>query len=157
MERDITGFRQDEHGDWIAELRCGHHRHVRHVPPLAERRWVESEAGRAGRIGSALDCARCDRREPPAGLEAHRRTPTFSEVEMPAGLRSRHTTKAGVWGRLRVLSGRLRLVFEAPLALCEVLEAGQSAWIPPEAEHAVQLLGAASFYVEFYRRADAAR
>ncbi len=32
MERRITGFRQDEHGDWVAELECGHLQHVRHHP-----------------------------------------------------------------------------------------------------------------------------
>ncbi|MCB1185380.1 DUF3565 domain-containing protein, partial [bacterium] len=33
----ITGFIQDEAGDWIALLACGHRRHVRHRPPLVER------------------------------------------------------------------------------------------------------------------------
>lgn len=50
----------DEHGDWRAELDCGHYQHVRHNPPLMTRYWVLTEAGRASRIGFALDCKRCD-------------------------------------------------------------------------------------------------
>lgn len=153
MQRAIQGFRQDGAGDWITELTCGHRRHVRHLPPLAERAWVQSEAGRASRIGSALDCERCDARELPEGFAAYRRTPTWNERDLPAALRAQHRTKPGVWGRLEVISGRLRFRSEAPLAIDEVIEPGRCAWIPPELEHAVTPLGAALCFVEFYRRA----
>jgi len=43
--RHIVGFHQDERGEWIAELECGHARHIRHEPP-----WQISEAMRADRI-----------------------------------------------------------------------------------------------------------
>ena len=33
MERQVTGFHQDEEGHWVAELECGHNQHVRHDPP----------------------------------------------------------------------------------------------------------------------------
>ena len=157
MQRAIESFRQDEAGDWIAELDCGHRRHVRHRPPLGERAWALSEAGRASRIGTPLDCARCDARELPAEFAAYRRTPTFDERGLPDALRARHRTKAGVWGRLEVVSGRLRFESEPPLPICEVLEAGQGTWIPPELEHAVTPLGPVALYVEFYRRRPATR
>ncbi len=32
-ERKILGFHQDEQRDWVADLECGHTRHVRHNPP----------------------------------------------------------------------------------------------------------------------------
>ena len=60
MKRPITGFDKDEHGDWRAELECGHFQHVRHDPPLITRPWVLTEEGRATRIGQMLDCKRCD-------------------------------------------------------------------------------------------------
>jgi hypothetical protein len=60
MKRKITGFNQDEHGDWRAELDCGHCQHVRHQPPLISRPWVLTEEGRASRLGYELDCKRCD-------------------------------------------------------------------------------------------------
>ena len=63
MERAIVGFHQDEHGDWVADLDCGHGRHVRHEPPWAIREWVLTEEGRRGFIGYKLDCKKCE--EPP--------------------------------------------------------------------------------------------
>lgn len=59
MERKITAFHQDERGDWVAELECGHAQHVRHNPPWTERSWVTTPEGRAGRIGRALPCKLC--------------------------------------------------------------------------------------------------
>jgi len=35
MERLILGFELDAQGEWVAELACGHRRHVRHYPCLA--------------------------------------------------------------------------------------------------------------------------
>src|SRR5262245_13234097 len=108
MLREITALRQDEQGDWIAELDCGHARHVRHAPPLAERAWTQTASGRASRLGTPLECARCDARELPAGYREYRRTAVFSEATAPAALRSRHATKRGVWARIEVVSGALR-------------------------------------------------
>ena len=60
MKRQIVGFETDDHGDWRAELNCGHFQHVRHNPPLSTREWVLTEEGRASRIHFELDCKRCD-------------------------------------------------------------------------------------------------
>jgi hypothetical protein len=60
MQQAMTGFVTDEHGHWVALLACGHRQHVRHDPPLMERPWVTTEAGRRGRIGHTLDCRACD-------------------------------------------------------------------------------------------------
>ena len=59
-ERRIIGFHQDQEGDWVAELECGHNQHVRHDPPWQERAWVLSSEGRAGRLGTGLTCRLCD-------------------------------------------------------------------------------------------------
>jgi hypothetical protein len=60
MRRRIMGFHQDDEGDWVAELECGHTQHVRHRPPFQERPWVTTTDGRAGRVGSELDCPLCN-------------------------------------------------------------------------------------------------
>lgn len=60
MDQPITGFHQDEEGVWVAELGCGHQQHVRHDPPWQVRPWVTSPEGRAGRIGTLIDCRSCD-------------------------------------------------------------------------------------------------
>ena len=58
-ERRIIGFHQDQEGDWVAELECGHNQHVRHDPPWQERPWVLSSEGRGSRLGTSLVCRLC--------------------------------------------------------------------------------------------------
>lgn len=60
MLRAITNFSRDEEGHWRAELECGHAIHVRHDPPWTIREWVLDSAERAQRVGTLLDCKRCD-------------------------------------------------------------------------------------------------
>jgi tellurite methyltransferase len=59
MLRKIVGFHQDDHGDWVAELECGHTRHVRHKPPWTNRPWAVTAEGRTSFIGQELDCNKC--------------------------------------------------------------------------------------------------
>ena len=60
MQRAIVAFHQDDAGEWVAELECGHSRHVRHRPPLFAEPWVLEASGRQDRIGTPLDCGLCD-------------------------------------------------------------------------------------------------
>lgn len=60
MRRKIAGFHQDELGDWVADLECGHTQHVRHQPPFQVRPWVVSAEGRCSRLGCELECKRCE-------------------------------------------------------------------------------------------------
>jgi len=60
MKQAIIGFHQDEQGDWIADLACGHAQHVRHQPPLTSRPWVLTEAGRRSHLGQQLNCLKCE-------------------------------------------------------------------------------------------------
>jgi hypothetical protein len=59
-EQAIIGFHQDELGDWVADLECGHGQHVRHRPPWEMRPWVVTEEGRRAHLGKVLRCVRCD-------------------------------------------------------------------------------------------------
>jgi Protein of unknown function (DUF3565) len=58
--RRIVGFHRDEEEHWVADLECGHTQHARHDPPWQVRPWVITVEGRAGRIGTTLDCRLCD-------------------------------------------------------------------------------------------------
>ncbi|MBO1319844.1 DUF3565 domain-containing protein [Acanthopleuribacter pedis] len=64
MEQAIVGFHRDEEGHWVADLACGHGRHVRHRPPMEQRPWVEAQAGREAMLGRRLFCKRCADGEP---------------------------------------------------------------------------------------------
>jgi tellurite resistance-related uncharacterized protein len=85
--------------------------------------------------------------QPPA---PYKKTPVFDQDSLPAALRSRHSTKAGVWGLIRVLEGALRYVIEAP-ASEEILTPGRCGFVLPEQLHFVEPLGPVRMQVEFYR------
>ena len=55
----IVDFRQDEHGDWVAVLSCGHTQHLRHQPPWQNRAWVLDAAQRQASIGKPFACGWC--------------------------------------------------------------------------------------------------
>ncbi|MGH9108716.1 MAG: DUF3565 domain-containing protein [Acidimicrobiales bacterium] len=149
MRRAITSFRQDDAGDWVAELSCGHDQHVRHRPPFQVRPWVVEASGRASRLGAPLECPLCDRAELPAGLRLARTTPEWDEVTMPAGLRRDHRVAGGTWGRIAVRSGRLRFVLPGDPGVDVEVVAGAGQAIPPEMTHHVEPIGSVRFAIDF--------
>ena len=60
MRRQIAEFHQDEAGDWVAVLACGHSRHMRHHPPWEDRPWVLTPEGRQSHLAREVDCTMCD-------------------------------------------------------------------------------------------------
>lgn len=60
MNQPIIGYHQDEHGDWVADLACGHGQHVRHQPPFTDRPWVLNASGRTQHLGTYLNCKKCE-------------------------------------------------------------------------------------------------
>ncbi|RYG88255.1 MAG: DUF1971 domain-containing protein [Alphaproteobacteria bacterium] len=90
----------------------------------------------------------------PKDVRAYKRTPTFSEATVPAGLLGRHATKAGVWGLIRVEEGELHYVITDPrreitrLVLTPLSEPGV---VEPTIIHHVETAGAVRFHVEFLR------
>ena len=155
MNRPITGFHRDDEEHWVAELSCGHGRHVRHDPPFTERPWVQSPAEREARIGAALDCVRCDRFELPEEFEPYQRTPSFTESTLPEALRRDHATKPGVWGMIHVERGRLDYHVHAPAQRHEILTPASPGVVLPEITHHVAGSEPVAFYVEFWRRRNA--
>ncbi|BCT69171.1 DUF3565 domain-containing protein [Nitrosospira sp. NRS527] len=153
MERPITGFDLDSEGDPIALLNCGHAQHVRHNPPFINRPWVISEEGRNSMIGKMLNCVRCDKFEMPDGFIPYKRTPVFTEESVPAALTKDHSTKTGTWAKITVLEGKLRYCVAALGADME-LSTDNVGVVVPEVPHHVEPLGAARFFVEFYRAPD---
>ena len=151
--RHITGFHRDDERDWVAELDCLHTQHVRHRPPFQERPWVLTEAGRAERVGTELDCPLCDRAELPEGLIVERTAGPFDETTLPAGLRRAHRIPAGTWGRLRVLEGSVGFWMGTAVAVERRLDAGQTQPIPPEVSHEVRSRGPVRLVVELLRPA----
>lgn len=80
----------------------------------------------------------------------YRITPVFDQDTLPQALREEHRTKAGTWGLLRVLDGRVTLIFTGSGREMEV-DPERPAPIPPEEPHKLRVEGAMRLQVEFYR------
>lgn len=152
MIREVAGFHQDDVGDWVAELSCLHNQHVRHRPPFQDRPWVLTAGGRAGRIGSPIECPLCDRAELPEGLTLLRVAGPWDHDGLPAGLRRAHRTARGVWGLLRVSEGAVGFRMETTPPVDRLVGAGASQPIPPGVPHEVRIDGPARLLVEFWGR-----
>lgn len=85
----------------------------------------------------------------------YKSTPVFDQNTLPGALRKEHRTKAGVWGIIRVLEGRLRyLVLDPPSDT--VLDQGNPGYVLPDQPHQVEPLGEMRMQVEFYDHDPAA-
>ena len=81
----------------------------------------------------------------------YRSTPLFNETTLPAALRARHETKAGVWGMIRVIEGRLRLTYVDP-PWEAMLDPDHPGLVEPQQPHFVTPVGAMTMRVDFYDR-----
>jgi tellurite resistance-related uncharacterized protein len=79
----------------------------------------------------------------------YRSTPVFDQDTLPAALRARHNTKAGVWGVIRVLEGELRLTYLEPESSV-LLSPGTPGFVLPEQPHFVTPQGPMQMQVDFY-------
>lgn len=152
MIRTIDGFHTDDQGDWVADLSCLHGQHVRHRPPFQDRQWVRTETGRAGRVGTAIECPLCDRAELPEGLEVVRTVGPFDAETLPAGLRRDHRVAERTWGRLRVVDGTVRFSMETAPPVSMLLRAGDAQPIPPGIPHALHVEGPVDVEIDFLAR-----
>jgi tellurite resistance-related uncharacterized protein len=85
----------------------------------------------------------------PTPEKPYKSTAVFDETTLPAGLQREHRTKAGAWGVIRVLEGRLRYRVLDPKSEV-ILEPGRPGLILPEQPHLVEPLGPIRMQVEFY-------
>lgn len=92
--------------------------------------------------------------EPVAAGEAaskpYRSTPVFDAETLPAALRRAHTTKAGVWGVIRVLEGAVCYHIEDGSVPPALLTPATPGLIHPGQLHHVEPVGAMRMQVEFY-------
>lgn len=91
----------------------------------------------------------------PDGVTPYKRTPTFTEDTIPAGLLNDHQTKEGTWGLICVEEGELRYIVTDPRRTPSELilsNATPPGVVEPTILHRVEPMGAVRFHVEFYRR-----
>jgi tellurite resistance-related uncharacterized protein len=91
----------------------------------------------------------------PDGLASYKRTPTFTEAGIPAGLLNEHSTKDGVWGLIHVEEGCLRYLVtdgRRPPAVSLLTPDSAPGIVEPTILHRVEPVGTVRFHVEFWRR-----
>ncbi|WP_257558449.1 DUF1971 domain-containing protein [Sphingobium sp. CFD-2] len=86
-----------------------------------------------------------------ADIRPYRSTPVFDQDTLPAALRSRHDTKAGVWGVIRILEGRVQLTCLEPLSQT-ILTRDNPGVVLPGQPHFVTPLGPMKMRVDFYNQ-----
>ena len=86
----------------------------------------------------------------PPGVVSVRRTPEFSESSIPAALRHRHSTKAGVWGLIQIIEGSLTYRILEPTPIEETLTTNRPGVVEPGRLHEVEPRGPVRFFVEFF-------
>jgi tellurite resistance-related uncharacterized protein len=84
----------------------------------------------------------------PDDVAEYKRTPTFSESDVPAGLLRDHRTKPGTWARLVVEEGRLEYTCRRGTF---ILKPGTPGVIEPEQPHHVRVIEPVRFHVVFLR------
>ncbi|PZD71150.1 putative S-adenosyl-L-methionine-dependent methyltransferase TehB [Acaryochloris thomasi RCC1774] len=82
---------------------------------------------------------------------SYKKTPVFTQATMPKALLERHSSKAGSWGKIWVLSGQLCYRILTDLPGDYTLTPDLPGIIEPQVFHHVEPMGAVEFYVEFYR------
>lgn len=87
----------------------------------------------------------------PTTVSAYKRTATFSQDTIPPGLLRDHTTRAGVWGHIVVLEGKLRYTILEPTPEEFLLDPSRSGVVEPQIKHQVEPVGKVLFFVEFFR------
>lgn len=87
----------------------------------------------------------------PPDVVSYQRTKEFSEITVPKALTARHSTKAGVWGRINVVQGTLHYRILEPMPEEHSLSPDHPGVVEPEILHEVEPIGKVRFFVEFFR------
>ena len=150
-----------------------HLQHAGRIEPAMFARWLElwravtdelvapaqatAMQAKASRIAESLQLAlalrtgegRAAMLARPAADKPYKSTPVFDSETLPVSLRRAHNTKAGVWGVIRVLEGRVRYRIEAETE-DTILDSVTPGRIRPQELHHVEPIGAMRMRVDFY-------
>jgi tellurite resistance-related uncharacterized protein len=89
--------------------------------------------------------------ELPASVEQYAQSPVFDNHTIPKAFKAAHSTKPGVWGRLKVLTGSLDFTLIGPPKVMTTLNAGEHHIFAPTAVHLVSLKPDTSFQIDFLK------
>ncbi|EQC47279.1 DUF1971 domain-containing protein [Bacteriovorax sp. Seq25_V] len=85
----------------------------------------------------------------PSNISRYKQTEIFDECSIPKGLLQDHQTKAGVWGEIIVLEGKLLYTIQSQPPEEIILSPDYCGVVAPEVLHNVKPLGPVRFCVYF--------
>ena len=93
-------------------------------------------------------------REIPKNYYRYKQLPIWTNESIPKGILGIHNTKAGVYGKINVLSGKLKYTIftneAGEVASEEIIEAGDFGIAKPQEWHRVETIGEVEMMVEFF-------
>lgn len=87
----------------------------------------------------------------PTDVEQYAQSPVFDNRTIPKAFKAAHSTKPGVWGRLKVLTGSLDFILIGPPEVITTVSAGDQHIFAPQAVHLVSLKPDTSFQIDFLK------
>lgn len=87
----------------------------------------------------------------PNNVVPYKRTPEFTQENVPAGLLHAHQTKELVWAKIVVLEGQLQYTINEPEPEIIILDPSVHGVVEPTVLHEIKPLGKVRFYVEFHQ------
>ncbi len=92
----------------------------------------------------------------PKNAQCYKTTHIFTPQNLPSKFKNKHHTKAGVWGEIKMLSGKLALKrfdnsANQHCTGCEELVSPETAVFAPQELHSVSFIIEGSFTVSFYK------
>lgn len=87
----------------------------------------------------------------PENVKPYKKIDIFDEHSVPYGLLKDHSTKAGTWGKITLLEGKLLYRIQSnPIEEVE-LNPQKFGVVEPEVLHHVRVIGQVKFFVEFFK------
>jgi len=87
----------------------------------------------------------------PNNLTYQKRTPQFSDGNMPEGMLGEHRTAVGIWAKIKVVEGNLTYRILEPDIEEHVLDRSRDGVVAPQESHQVEVNGPVRFYIEFFQ------
>ena len=87
----------------------------------------------------------------PDTVKKYSETAVFTQDTIPARLRARHTTKAGVWAKIHIIEGTLEYTALDDPPETTILSRAKPGLVPPSRAHCISPIGPVRFKVEFYK------
>ena len=87
----------------------------------------------------------------PETVVAYKKTPTFTDADIPEAMLNTHATKSGVWGVLNIVKGSVAYCIDNEAEEKYKLQQDDKGVIEPTVSHHLEFSEPFELYIEFYK------